>query len=247
MNRWQSAFVAWNAQRLGIQEDASRERFNRSLAATGGHAGPAFDRFGDASHKLFQVFASDDPAEVLDAYRLHARLHFLRMLAYPECAMSWTGHPILAALGGQRRAVVSDLGCGLAQTSLTLAEALQAAGTRCEVCLADIETIRTDFALWLCGHLGLQGRFIACDGDPVAFPESDVIVATEIFEHLHEPLPYLIAVDHSLLPGGFLVTSIGDHAPGYMHVTPELGELRTYLHDRGYAEMEKHRLYRKPC
>jgi hypothetical protein len=82
LNRYQQAFCEWNAQRLGIALDESRQRFEDSMRTfRGGHAGLTFRTFNDVSHSLYAVFANDTEREVYDAYRLHTPAHFLRQLS----------------------------------------------------------------------------------------------------------------------------------------------------------------------
>lgn len=244
MNRWQSAFVLWNAQRLGITEGESRARFERSNAVID-HGGRAYRDFCDTSHRLYGVFADDSEREVIDSYKQHANMHFLRMLSYSECDTDWRGHPVFNTFVG-KRVVIADLGCGLAQVSLTLAIALKAAGAICAVQLADIDTLRADFLLWLCERESIDCIFHSCDWRLPSFEPCDVMVAIEVFEHLHDPLAHLRLVDDALLPGGFLLTNVGDHQPEFMHVSPDLSVLRTFLRERGYDELTPNRLYRKP-
>jgi hypothetical protein len=46
--------------------------------------------------------------------------------------------------------------------------------------------------------------------------------------------------------GGFLITSVADHRPEFMHVSPDLRALRDRLARLGYRELKRHTLYRKP-
>ena len=238
MNTWQGAFCVWNARRLGITVDESCARFRRSMAAFDG-------AFADNAHDALAVFASDaTPAEAFDAYQIHALPHFLRMLSYPECEREWSAeHPILQAVRGRPHVSVLDFGCGLAQTSITLARALTAQGVRTSLFLADVPTLRAEFLVWFAAAV-----FLPCTrAAPLPpLPFVDVIVATEVLEHLHDPLAAFARLDAALLPGGFLITAVGDHAAEFLHVSPDLAPVRSALAAGGYVEIERHTLYRKP-
>lgn len=235
MNEWQAAFCVWNANRLGLSLEVSQQRLARSMAAFDGG-------YGALVHDALAVFADDSADESFDAYRMHALPHFLRMLSYPECAMAWPDeHPILRAFGGARHVSIIDYGCGLAQFSITLQRALTAKGAAVSLFLADIPTLRADFLQWLADAVFIP----ITETDPLpALPFADVIVATELFEHLHDPMHAFAALDARLLPGGFLVTNVNDHAPEFFHVSPDLSAVREAL--TSYQEIEPRRLYRKP-
>jgi hypothetical protein len=85
LSQTQEMFIAWNAQRLNISADESKARYFTSWSALrNGHAGREYRAFNDLSYQLFQVFSNDAPTEVYAAYAMHAPMHFLRMLSYPE-------------------------------------------------------------------------------------------------------------------------------------------------------------------
>lgn len=238
MNAWQRTFCVWNSQRLGITLAESAARFERSMAAFDG-------AYADRVHDALAVFAGDAATEVFDAYQVHALPHFLRMLSYPECEREWApDHPVLRALTGRAHVSVLDFGCGLAQTSITLARALRGQGARVSLFLVDVPTLRAEFLVWMTGAV-----FLPCTRGQVAppLPPADVIVATEVLEHLHDPRAAFEALDAALLPGGFLITSVGDHAAEFLHVSPDLSPIRAALAAGGYVELERHTLYRKPC
>lgn len=79
----QQSFVLWNAERLGISIQESRERYFASWSAIdGGHSGPDYRLFADLSYKLFQVYFNDIGDEIYKAYEYHSYQHLLRMLSY---------------------------------------------------------------------------------------------------------------------------------------------------------------------
>jgi SAM-dependent methyltransferase len=247
LNPWQAGFCEWNADRLGIPVADSTRRYRASWQAVpGGHAGAAFRKLCETQMAVLSVIADDSPAEVYDCYVLHDWLYLLRQIALPVPV--WDDrHPVVRAMANVRAPVIVDYGCGVAQTSISLALTLREKGAEPRLALADIPTTRLDFVAWLCARLGLSCRMLACTrNNPLPeFPPADVVVAVEIFEHLHDPLPALTRLDSSLCTGGFLITNVRDHDEEFTHVSPKLGRLREWLTQRGYAELDRHVLFRK--
>lgn len=248
LNQWQQAFCEWNAERLGIPPVESVDRFKQSCAALkGGHGGRAFKLYGEIQHELLRPFASNRADEIVDAYKTHAQVHFLRMLSYPLPA--WPDHiPELAPLFEKRALTIVDFGCGLAQTSISLAQFLQGRGRTLELFLVDLPVPQLEFLRWLCRRLKLPATIAECT--PTAMlpplPACDLLIATELFEHLHEPLGHLKAFTTAVRPGGFLLTNIADHESEFLHVTPKLAPLREFLRQHGWPELRPSRIYQKP-
>ncbi len=248
LNRWQQAFCEWNGQRLGLTQEESRRRFEDSWAALrGGHSGNSFRLFCDLTQHIHQVFCSHDPTEVFEAYQMHARLHGLRQLSIrvPE----WPGYlPELQPLFDKDKPLILDFGCGMAQIPITLAMYLKTLGRSPQLFLADIPTFRLDFLKWFCQQQGLPARFASCTAEqPIpSLPSCSLLIASEVFEHLHEPLAYLEAFDAVLQPGGFLFANLENHDPDYLHVSLNLAPVRRRLKELGYRELRHRSLYQKP-
>lgn len=242
----QELFCQWNAERLGIRLQESRLRLLESWKAVpGGHGGKQYRKFCETSHQLFRVFIDDSAEEVYDAYRFHAPMHFLRMLSYAEPV--WEDHhPVVSQLRTASDITILDFGCGLAQRSRSLVVKLIADGRRVTLSLADIPTLRKEFLLWLGERTRIPIHFLDCFGAAIPeLPPCHLCIATDIFEHLHNPVQAVAAIDQALLPGGLLVTDVHDHKPEYMHVSTDLSVVRTRLAFLGYQELDRHRLYRK--
>lgn len=244
----QEMFCAWNAERLGIAVEDSRNRYLDSWKTIrNGHGGPEYRGFCLLTHNLLRVLYDDSEQDVFDAYQFHAPMHFLRMLSYPEPV--WDERdPVVQGLRSRGQVTVLDFGCGLAQRSRGLAQMLRGQGGEVDLVLADIPTVRKPFLLWLGGKLGIPTTFLDCT-PAVPIPPlgaCDICIATEVFEHLHHPLRYLDAMHAAIRPGGLLLTNVADHRPEYMHVSPSLAPLRQRLGALGYVEILPNRLYRKP-
>ncbi len=244
----QNYFLEWNAERLGISYDESQDRYRRSWnVVPGGHSGRAFGRFHRHCYDLFRVFANDDPTEVMEAYRLHAPVHFLTMLTYPE--PQWFDDDfIVKHFRGRAYLGILDFGCGLAQQSRTLAEFLNGKGIEVQLTLADIPTIRKDFLLWWGRRTGIRVSFLECTpNSPMpSLPPTDLCFALEFFEHVYDPLAYFKHIDHALTAGGLLVTNIADHHKDFMHVSPELDTLREAVRLKRYQDVLKNFIFCKP-
>lgn len=244
----QALFCEWNAERLGITVAESRRRYASAWAAVrGGHAGQEYRAFCVLAHELFRVFHDDTRDEVFGAYQFHAPMHFLRMLSYPD--LDWSDDdPLLRHLSARAGVTILDFGCGLAQKSRRLAAKLRDGGQAVALVLADIPTDRKPFLLWLGERQAIATTFLDCTpSEPIPpLGSCDVCIATEVFEHLHEPLAYLEAMHRAIGPGGLLLTNVADQKPEYMHVSPDLGPLRRRLAALGYVELVPNRLYRKP-
>jgi SAM-dependent methyltransferase len=243
----QTLFLKWNAERLNISIEDSRQRFLASWASVrGGHAGKGFRRLTDLSHRLLQVFSNDSAHEVYDAYQLHAPTHFLRMLSYRE--PTWGDNDVVVQkLAGRSRVDILDYGCGLAQKSRELAKYLREKGVTVHLALADIPTLRKEFLQWLGKHTGIETTTLDCTAaHPVPnLPPCDICFATEVFEHIHEPVRHFEAIHSALKPNGLLVTDVSDHVSEFMHVSPHLAELQDRLKTLGYEELRPRVLYQK--
>ena len=247
LDEMQQMFCAWNAERLGIDAEESRRRYEKSWnAVKGGHRGKEYRDFGVVSHEISSVFWNDSKKEAFEAYKMHEYTHLLRMVTYPTPAWRDTD-PVAGELLKLDTISIVDFGCGMAQKSIALAEFLLARNKQVKLNLADIPTIIKDFLMWVTAKRGVTASFLDCTLlQPLPdIPPCNLIIATEVFEHLHDPLPAFRRLDSALLPGGFIITDVSDHAEEFMHVSPDLSQLRDELSARGYLEIEQNRIYRK--
>jgi SAM-dependent methyltransferase len=243
----QQQFIHWNAQRLGIsQEDSTQRYFASWRAVKGGHRRSDFRDFSHMSHDLYQVFFNDNESEIYSAYAFHGPMHFLRMLSYSDPV--WTEQdPVIQHLSTYSTVDIIDYGCGLAQRSRALADYLSAKGIRVSLTLVDIPTIRKEFLLWMGVENKIKTIFIeSTEQSPVPeLPAADICIATEFFEHVYDPLPYFRNIDKALRKNALLVTNIEDHKKEFMHVSPDLASLRSAVKALNYDELEPRQLFRK--
>ncbi len=247
LNTTQQMFIQWNAERLNISAEESRERyFNSWKAIRNGHQGAEYRVYNELSYRLFQVFFDDNEIEIFNAYQLHAPMHFLRMLSYSE--PKWNDNDLIVRnLSRRSKITILDFGCGLAQRSRTLAEHLVRKGKEVHLVLADIPTIRKKFLLWLGEKTGIATTFLDCTADaPIPeLPTCDICFAIEFFEHIHNPVHYLDRIHRALSFDGLLITNVSDHKKEFMHVSPVLDSVRNQIRVLGYKELLPNEIYCK--
>ena len=247
LNHTELLFCEWNAQRLSVSLDESTGRYlSAQETLPGGYGGAAFRSFCDISYQLFRTLVDDSPKELVEAYQFHSSLHFMRMLSYQDPLID-DQDVIFQNLKQLRRVNILDFGCGLAHYSRALAEQLMTRGIEVALVLADIPTIRQEFLAWVVGRIGLPFRFVDCTTKQLNVGTGfDVCVATEVFEHLYDPLHCLNVLHASLNSRAFLLTNLADHKLEFMHVTPNLLRLREQMAEWGYVQLRPYRIYQKP-
>ncbi|MEN8007122.1 MAG: methyltransferase domain-containing protein [Candidatus Krumholzibacteriota bacterium] len=246
-NRTQELFIRWNAERLGITEEQSRRRYLHSWnVVSGGHRGAGFEIFMFLNQEIFSVFFGNSDDELFETYNFHGYRDLLRQMIFPEPEFG-PDHPIVKGLDGLQEVSILDFGCGMAQRSRYLAEYLQGQGKKVRIHLADIPSIAEPFLVWMGENTDLDLEFLPCTKEnPLPeIPECNVLVATEFFEHVSNPIEYFHRFDEKLQPGGFLWTDVADHEEGFLHVSPNLKKLRAELKDRGYRDIEPHVILQK--
>lgn len=247
LNRTQRLFVRWNAARLGISEQDSLRRYHYSWQAVAdGHQGARFELFMYLNQEIFSVFFGNREEELFETYRFHGYRDLLRKLVMPEPAFT-VNHPVVQGLADRGEIQILDFGCGLAQRARALAEFLQTSGKRVRLALADIPSVEAEFLEWMGDNTEMEITVLPCTREtPIPeLPECDVIIATEFFEHVNDPLTYFRKFDERLRTGGFLWTDVADHEEGFLHVCPQLGALRAEIAARGYKEIQRNVLFRK--
>lgn len=248
LNRTQELFCRWNADRLGISLQESKQRYFYSWRVlTGGHQGLRYSSLMYMQQEVFSVFFGNRPEELFDTYRFLGHRDLLRWISKPE-AIWPTEHPIVPELCELDEVKILDYGCGLARHSRALAELLLSRGRKVHLYLVDIPTVAGEFLTWLGENSDLSLTFIPCTREtPIPdLPEFNVCFAMEFFEHVADPILFFDRFDRSMLPGGFLLGDIGDHEEGFLHISADLSKLRQEVRNRAYEEVRRNHIYRKP-
>lgn len=136
---------------------------------------------------------------------------------------------------------ILDYGSGLGYLSWQIAQEKYVS----KIILLDIETIILDFAVYRFRKRGLATETIPVTKRNVypELPLHNLCIATEVMEHLTDPLRAFRNIDKALIAGGLLIGDFSDHAEYFFHVSPDLSLLRDAL--RKYERVSRV-IYRKP-
>jgi len=240
-------FIRWLSHERGITLQKATALYRQSTQAIrGGHAGSKYREFCKQCYKLFEVFVSDGPNDLDEAYRFHQEIHFLRMLSYSEpSSLHVTDLANLVTCTDS--CTIVDFGCGLAQLSRALARKLSKQGIKVKLVLADIPTPRLKFLRFAAHDEKYSTSIIECtaDGHVPALPQSNVIVATEFLEHVYNPMDYILRFHRALKHKGLLVTNLRPHQKEFMHVSPNLAKVSAALKNWNYTPLIRHEIFRK--
>ncbi len=103
---------------------------------------------------------------------------------------------------------VLDYGCGVSDMGLMLGL------MGCNVTICDLQTRRLDFAKWRFDHRKIRHEVIAVSNteQPPCLPRDayDMVLATEVLEHVRDPLLYLRVISASLVSKGLFFCSMGN-------------------------------------
>jgi 2-polyprenyl-3-methyl-5-hydroxy-6-metoxy-1,4-benzoquinol methylase len=127
---------------------------------------------------------------------------------------------------------VLDYGCGVSDIGLLFASF----GANVTIC--DLDNLRFDFTIWRFKKRGLNPEVIRVI-DTEAYPELpgsefDLIIATELFEHVRNPLELLRNFTKALKSAGYLFDSMGgnferDERPHHLKEAFEIGQSNEYV------------------
>ena len=154
------------------------------------------------------------PGVLKIAYEKAAFFYCLRlMLAFERYSMISNYLDILFAQGGNGKQrleswKIFDYGCGVSDIGILLASL----GAQVTIC--DLADQKLSFAEWRYHKRQLEVEVIAINNPEEAPPlkkgNYDLIIATEVLEHVPNPLQCLQAVTGAIRSGGFLFNSMGN-------------------------------------
>jgi ubiquinone/menaquinone biosynthesis C-methylase UbiE len=162
------------------------------------------------------------PGELAAAYERTA-FHYTVMLMLGMHRGEWLApfrEDIIAHAQGRSGFRVLDYGCGVSDMGMALAQ------DGADVTIADLAGRKLDFAAWRFSVRGLKCQILPVT-DTEHFPALpqggyDLVIATEILEHVRDPLALLKLLTGSLKPGGLFFCTLedafvrevgGDHLP----------------------------------
>jgi 2-polyprenyl-3-methyl-5-hydroxy-6-metoxy-1,4-benzoquinol methylase len=140
------------------------------------------------------------------------------------------GHPI-----------VVDYGSGLGYISFEIAKL----DNSTKVYLVDIDGIVLEFAEFRFRKNGMKVEVIPVTKDCIypKLPNHNICIATEVMEHLYQPLSALQNINAAMASNGILYGNFEDHDKGVFHVSGDLSDLRTMVEQN--FKNEEYRYYRK--
>ncbi len=170
---------------------------------------PSKDRYRKNIIKIFEGQIDTDEG-LTNAYAKSSLQYSIRlMLGYEKYVLltpylSYIMKNTDLKFGGME---VLDYGCGISDIGLLLAS------LGAEVTLVDLDDKKFDFTGWRFKKRGFNPNIIRIK-NVSKFPklkkeEYDLIIATEIFEHVRNPLKLLKIITRALKKNGFLIDSMG--------------------------------------
>jgi 2-polyprenyl-3-methyl-5-hydroxy-6-metoxy-1,4-benzoquinol methylase len=193
---------------------------------------PNTDRFKE--HYIEAFRNNTGPDRLKNAYDSVSFDYALRlMLAYERYSMITDYLDFMVRdrqrnLGNFR---VLDYGCGVSDIGLLFAS------FGADVTICDLDNKRFDFTVWRFRSRGFNVKPIRIT-DTEVYPESpesefDLVVATELFEHVRDPLKLLTNFTKCLKSGGYLFDSMGgtferDDRPHHLSEALNIGNSEEY-------------------
>ena len=185
-----------------------------------------------------------DEKDLIEAYREHALLQLLRQLSYSRSKIKSQGwfkrlfrknlkekeclvQFMLKELN--QDPVIVDYGCGLAYQSFDMASQ----NPNSKIYLIEIESVILDFSCYRLKRLGVVPQVIPVTKENIypKLPRHNICIATEVMEHLVDPLQTYKNIFNSMDSGGLLYGNFSDHEDEPFHVSPKLGHLRERLNE----------------
>jgi 2-polyprenyl-3-methyl-5-hydroxy-6-metoxy-1,4-benzoquinol methylase len=189
------------------------------------------------------------PSELMDSYR-RTEFHYTANLMLSMDRAEWLIPfiPDLKVLMANKQIRVLEYGCGVSDFGLLLA------GLGAKVTILDLDTRRLQFARWRYEVRGFSCETIRVENTeslptlpPAAF---DLVIATEILEHVRNPLALLKSLTSSLAPEGFFFCSMGNEfereiGGDHLEEAAKIGNSEDYKqyfndHYRLYAVRDEH-------
>lgn len=120
--------------------------------------------------------------------------------------------------------VVVDYGCGLAYVSFEIARLEKDA----KIYLLDVDCLHLEFIEHRFRKYGFDIGVMRVTNNDLypKLPKHNICIATEVMEHVFEPLTVYQNIHESMEDGGILYGNFEDHEKGLFHISPDLHGLR---------------------
>jgi SAM-dependent methyltransferase len=137
--------------------------------------------------------------------------------------------------------IIVDYGCGLGHLSFELAQK----NPRTKVYLVDIDCLTLEFAAYRFRQAQIDVEVIPISHTTLypMLPKHNLCIATEVMEHLKEPLTAFRNISTNLAPNGILYGTFSDHHAELFHVSTDLQTLRAAIAEQ-YTQLRP-LMYRK--
>ncbi len=148
--------------------------------------------------------------------------HFAKRKLTGRSSHAGIANFLLEKLG--RPPVVVDYGCGMGYLSFEIARQQPAAKTY----LLDIDSLRLEFTEFRFKKNNFDTEVIKVTKENLYphLPKHNICIATEVMEHIFQPLTVYENIRTAMEPGGILYGNFSDHDAGLFHVSPSLQDLR---------------------
>ncbi len=211
---------------------------------------PITYKFKENLINFFEENTSEDE-KLKKAYEKAALHYAIRlMLAYERYSMITPYLDYITKGLPINQMNVLDYGCGISDIGLLFAS------LGAKVTIAELDDKRLDFTTWRFTKRNLHPEVIRI-ADTSKYPtleesKYDLIIATEVFEHVRDPFDLLKKFTIGIRPGGFLFDSMGgifhrDEGGDHLEEAAEIGQSREYqgYYSTHYAQVfpAKHLTY----
>lgn len=231
-------FAAFVADRRGMSLDKAWQMIATAQGIFNGGWGG--DEYRDFTVLLLEtlrpIYDDTNDRELIETYKHHGDVDFLRMLSYPVPKHKDLEAP-LRLLADKKTVEIVDYGCGMAQRTIALAKHLVASGKRVKLYQVDIrKEIFREFLGFVCRKYNIETEYIEITAENLypELPQHDYCDNVSVLEHIREPLRVIDNTHRGLRPGGLFLAGAGDARVEMMHISPNLQACRMRLNDLGY-------------
>ncbi|MBX9765497.1 class I SAM-dependent methyltransferase [Patescibacteria group bacterium] len=146
---------------------------------------------------------------------------------------------IIRSMGRPIKRIV-DYGCGPAYISYYLARKIrEQKGYAPEVHVVDFDTLVLDFVKFRFAKAGIPLSVATVQAGSMypQLPEHDVCIASEVLEHVVDPVTVIRNISSTLQTNGLLYGNYNDHAHHAFHVSPDLSLVRKFIQENGFIQV----------